>query len=769
MRKTFLFLALAAVFGLTACVENPDLRIDPSTVDGHESVVTKFFLNVAMGNQAGTKQMDADVQASGQFRGIDDATLFAFALKDSSDLNNIKPLDGVKVLSNKIVPAQMYNLSTLFPKGTFKPGQGGSEVNNRMVEISLPTGTNALIFYAKAFRETKTSTTGNLDNDEVYGKLEYTAPGDGRTEDLTIIGSKARPRLNDSNRNQYIYAKDIILNVLNHILRSGFNEPIAQGQPYGWASAVVDSTFGVYSLHNLPVHWYDYKKSAASKEKKSPMNANKDASEMEVMLGDTYVALTTIDVPEIRSGAGTAIERQMGDLFSILTAAEYSGAKNDEERVALEVIKQIKKNIKYFFDVSADNTEATWKNSTDVLRALSTNYHITVPNSASVTLDSTSIHQFPREFHIPFGGSSLIIDQSDEAKTKPYAQYVYNDDKINLSQVYYNKDTTATVYIGVEDYTYTPELCYYCNAPVHTTEAVPTESNFQVTVNNWPDFTKWGAAATGWDDNSHVTTATRGVALANNVHYGVALLKSQVIMDTKTLLDNNAALNSKPGNPEQDKSITVGNNSCLTWTGILISGQPNMVGWTYLAIPNSNNDNNGTKFNKMVYDKVNYVNDDIEGYTVPVDMSRSTENYTLLFDNYNPNVPDTTQNPVFVALEFRNDLGVDFWGNANLVRQGGTFYIIGLMMPKTLDSSWWTDSNTEYEMLPPYGTDGKTKRVSRVFIQNCITSALFHIGENSLKRAFTTVPDLRTARLSLGLSVDLNWRAASSYDVVLGQ
>jgi hypothetical protein len=72
-------------------------------------------------------------------------------------------------------------------------------------------------------------------------------------------------------------------------------------------------------------------------------------------------------------------------------------------------------------------------------------------------------------------------------------------------------------------------------------------------------------------------------------------------------------------------------------------------------------------------------------------------------------------------------------------------------------------------MSPPYDEDGKTKRVSRVFMQNCITDATFHVGVNSLKRAFTTVPDLRTARLSLGLSVDLNWQQLSSYDIILGQ
>ena len=375
--------------------------------------------------------------------------------------------------------------------------------------------------------------------------------------------------------------------------------------------------------------------------------------------------------------------------------------------------------------------------------------------------------QFPREFHIPFGGATLIIDRSDEVKNKPFAQYAYNDNQINLAQVYYNKDTTASFYVGVEDFTYTPELCYYCNAPIHTTGIAPTEASFNVTVNNWPDFTKWGPASTGWEANSHVESSTRGVALANNVHYGVSLLKSQVVLDATKLKDNNAAINSTPKNPETDKEIPITANSYLTWTGILVAGQPNMVGWTYLAIPDTNG--NGTKFSKMVYDKVNYVDDNLEGYAVPYNQNKTPENYTLLFDNYNPNVADTVQNDVFVALEFRNDLGVDFWGNANLVRQGGTFYIIGVMSPKNLGESWWSNANTSYDMMPPYGPDGKTQHVYRVFMQNCITSAVFHIGETSLHRAFTTVPDLRTARLSLGMSVDLNWRAAGSYDVILGQ
>jgi hypothetical protein len=58
---------------------------------------------------------------------------------------------------------------------------------------------------------------------------------------------------------------------------------------------------------------------------------------------------------------------------------------------------------------------------------------------------------------------------------------------------------------------------------------------------------------------------------------------------------------------------------------------------------------------------------------------------------------------------------------------------------------------------------------TRVFIQDYMTTATFKIGAESLKNAFTTVPDLRASQTSLGLSVDLNWRQGLSFETELGQ
>ena len=137
-----------------------------------------------------------------------------------------------------------------------------------------------------------------------------------------------------------------------------------------------------------------------------------------------------------------------------------------------------------------------------------------------------------------------------------------------------------------------------------------------------------------------------------------------------------------------------------------------------------------------------------------------------MYDNYDP--VHTEQSPVYVALEFQNMLGTDFWGNANVVRDSGTFYIIASITPQDPGSDWWTNTHTHNNMMPPYDAAGNTIHTPRVFMQDFITKAVFHLTPTSLQKAFTTVPDLRAAKLSLGLSVDLTWQEGLEYYVTLG-
>ena len=60
--------------------------------------------------------------------------------------------------------------------------------------------------------------------------------------------------------------------------------------------------------------------------------------------------------------------------------------------------------------------------------------------------------------------------------------------------------------------------------------------------------------------------------------------------------------------------------------------------------------------------------------------------YTLLFDNWDHRQHDKvggpeSQHPVYVALEFKNESGEDFWGQNNLIPKDGYFYITGKLDP----------------------------------------------------------------------------------------
>jgi len=52
-------------------------------------------------------------------------------------------------------------------------------------------------------------------------------------------------------------------------------------------------------------------------------------------------------------------------------------------------------------------------------------------------------------------------------------------------------------------------------------------------------------------------------------------------------------------------------------------------------------------------------------------------------------------------------------------------------------------------------------------MQDYMTTANFVIGENSLKHAYLTVPDLRYSALTLGLSVDINWETGLVFNNVI--
>ena len=324
----------------------------------------------------------------------------------------------------------------------------------------------------------------------------------------------------------------------------------------------------------------------------------------------------------------------------------------------------------------------------------------------------------------------------------------------------YNTSAVGGTTFTVDDYYYPAELCYFGNSPLRV-------SGTEHVVGDYPEsVTKWNTdATTSWPSDwsvGHVQSSTRSVAMKNDINYGTSLLKTTIEYDVTALKDNNAAIQQRDyGVEELDKTINVDGTS-FKLVGIIVGDQWPKVGWNFLP-KTTDSDPNYRK--GYIYD-----NQITNNGVIPA-TGTSAANYTLVFDNYQdmrvatPAVPANTQPKVYIALEFQNNTGVDFFGKDNLIANGSNFYLIGELDP----SSMTGPALPAYHALPPYDAGCTTNTIPRVFIQDHMTTANFKIGVNSLKYAYLTVPDLRTSSVTLGLSVDLKWETGLTFnDVVIG-
>jgi hypothetical protein len=407
-----------------------------------------------------------------------------------------------------------------------------------------------------------------------------------------------------------------------------------------------------------------------------------------------------------------------------------------------------------------DISSKTWKSNLAEIKGASG------LNDTQTNLVTADLNNFPQiTFNVPQGATvlKLVIDNTNDDATRKFT-YSYNQ---SIPSYAMNGSTTST--FDPINYRYPVELCYFGNSPVRVSDT-PHETNaYPDGVTEWDTDDQW---TTDWVKGNHVKSTTRSVAMQQNINYGTALLKTTVRYGAATLNDNNQKIqHDRKGATEPNNTITV-SSSTFTLTGVLVGGVEAEVGWNYIAKAGT------PTYSSFIYDN------DLPSTAIPAyttSGAKSTPNYTLVWDNWNQGAIGQQQNIVYIALEFVNNSGKDFWGMHNIIRNGQTFYITGKLDPDagldTTDRSagiTWPGTGTGTTgspyALPPYNADGTTIKERRIFIQDYMTTADFVIGANSLQSALIDVPDLRSSQISLGLSVDLQWQTGLNFDeVILGQ
>ena len=387
-------------------------------------------------------------------------------------------------------------------------------------------------------------------------------------------------------------------------------------------------------------------------------------------------------------------------------------------------------------------------------------FYSRVPESAlyykkiSAADTRTEYRGYPVNFGLPIGAAvmSFITVPSTTAPAENQFIAVTVNDKIPA----YGLGPAAPDF-DVRNYCYPAELVYYTNSSIRTSSGVAERSDYPATAGYWNDPTKW---ATKWTGNT-VKSNTRSVAISKPINYGTALLKSQFAYSGEEIEDNNSGVH--PGEANNKISVT-GENEPFYVTGILVAGICDSVGWDFLP--------NGTSYNSMVYDNLGGKKISIPAYNGEVTYSSPT--YTCVWDNYVPQLADTLQTKAYVGVELVNNTGRDIWGELNLIRDGGTFYVVGELDPRNKNALKNLMKNNEVDLsrtdmfYPPFDSKGKTKNAPRVYMQDYVTSAKFIFASNTLKHAYVTMPDLRAGQVSLGMSVDLTWTPGMEFEVEMG-
>ena len=326
-------------------------------------------------------------------------------------------------------------------------------------------------------------------------------------------------------------------------------------------------------------------------------------------------------------------------------------------------------------------------------------------------------YSFPTNLGLPEGAAQLAYDES--------TGFSYKD--------------TPTIgasgsILNVYGLTYPSSIAYTANTKAKASTEIFEATEWPKTVNDWDDTSKWPSTSS-W--TNVVAASTRSVALVNNINYSVASLKTTVECNEASLKDNRANVINDGNTANQTIYVP---SEGFKVTGVLVGGQPNKVDWQFL--------DNSSARDAVIYDK------DLSGI-VAKNGEESSPNYTLVFDSWKSTTTEnSSQADILMAIELENNSNSDFYGVDGIILKGQKFYLVAkLGVNSGTGPITWPNETYRY---PKSSTQ-------RVFMQDYTTTAKLNI--KSLKNAYSTIPDLRSVELQLGLSVDLTWQSGLTFDV----
>lgn len=343
-------------------------------------------------------------------------------------------------------------------------------------------------------------------------------------------------------------------------------------------------------------------------------------------------------------------------------------------------------------------------------------------DSAPYTLSWKTDPNFPGKYNLPDGAVQLTYADNSFAYT----------DNVN-----YTPETEVTGQlrgVALGDYVYPASLYYWVPTTIRISDNSVLSNISSSSPASWDgilDNYETGGSYT----QTNVSITTQSVSLYSPIQYAVASFIVKAYF--KGEIEDGGEDFAGGG-----KVVTIPTEG-MKLTGILIGGQKT-VGWDFRQPATDFTGNDNKEY--TIYDASHKSGTSGENAWIPVKTSSTgiTPAYSLALETKGA-VNNTDPETVRFALEFINNTEEEFVGRDGIVPVGGKFYLVGELHSETT-------------------ADGGDAHV-KVFEQDHTTTANVEI--TSLKNAYNTIPDLRSPRLELGLSVDLTWQTGLKQDVVI--
>ena len=290
--------------------------------------------------------------------------------------------------------------------------------------------------------------------------------------------------------------------------------------------------------------------------------------------------------------------------------------------------------------------------------------------------------------------SSFETNYSGYPENLPDGAAMLKWDATNSKFVVQTETTPNSPINSLTSFVYPPNLWYYVNSPIKTSDTKVNEAGAYISTKAWSD------VLDNYTSGTSVSHNTVAVAIQNAIQYAVARLDIQLTALPASLPD---ATSPTP--------LGVGSgNASFPITGVIIGGQ-RTLGFDFKPKePLSDED-------------LRYIYDGYPATTTSGDNTRTVK--TLVLQTYD-------NETVRFVLEFRNDSGTDFKGvNGGIIYKGTKFYLACSVDPTTLTNN------------------------KRIFTQDHKTVVKLKV--ESLAKAYNVMPDLQSPRLELGVVVTSVW------------